>query len=271
MTETSAAVEPDEFYGLERQGGGLWGFQVAARHCSPEGGLFGGVGLAAAIEALEVELGQPLVWSAAQFFGFAPPDAPVTLELRRVAAGSTVVHAEALGKVGDEPILRVSAALGRRETGGELAGQWVTMPEVPGPDEAPPRPVPSRSQSITEAVPVRVASARVGDERFTPSPHGRTSLWLQPPLRPGSSAMLALAGDYLPAGLGQALGIRATSRSIDNTLRVIAHEPTEWVLVDVRMQSVQEGFAHGLAYLWSPQGRLLAIAGQTSTVQERAS
>ncbi len=51
-----------------------------------------------------------------------------------------------------------------------------------------------------------------------------------------------------------ALGRRVMSRSLDNTLRVVRLEPTEWVLCDIRIQALVGGYGQGVAYLWSETG-----------------
>ena len=82
-----------------------------------------------------------------------------------------------------------------------------------------------------------------------------------------SSASLAILGDYVPFGIGQALGLAAGGNSLDNTLRVGQQEPTEWVLLDVRVHQVRNGFGHGDVHLWSKSGALLATASQSAIVR----
>jgi hypothetical protein len=53
-------------------------------------------------------------------------------------------------------------------------------------------------------------------------------------LDPLSGASLAILGDYVPFGIGQALGLMGGGNSLDNTLRVYRLAPTEWVLLDIR-------------------------------------
>ncbi len=53
-----------------------------------------------------------------------------------------------------------------------------------------------------------------------------------------SAAALAIIGDYVPFGIGQALGRRAGGNSLDNTLRVAQRVPTDWVLADIRVHAV---------------------------------
>ena len=44
--------------------------------------------------------------------------------------------------------------------------------------------------------------------------------------------------------------------------------PTEWVLIDIRIELVTRGFGHGTVYLWAPDGTLMATASQSAIVRE---
>jgi acyl-CoA thioesterase len=83
-----------------------------------------------------------------------------------------------------------------------------------------------------------------------------------------SAAALAVFGDYVPFGVGQALGEYMSGSSLDNTLRVFRLVPTEWVLVDVRVDAVHNGFGHGTVHLWAEDGTLLGTASQSCVVRE---
>jgi acyl-CoA thioesterase len=63
------------------------------------------------------------------------------------------------------------------------------------------------------------------------------------------------------------LGRRVKSRSLDNTLRMVRLEPTEWILCDIRIQALVGGYGQGIAYLWSREGVLLATASQSMSVR----
>jgi len=82
-----------------------------------------------------------------------------------------------------------------------------------------------------------------------------------------SAAALAIIGDYVPFGIGQALGRRAGGNSLDNTLRVAKRVPTDWVLADIRVHAVHDGFGHGLVHLWAEDGTLLGTASQSTIVR----
>ncbi len=84
---------------------------------------------------------------------------------------------------------------------------------------------------------------------------GRSSLWARiPELLEPSAATLAILGDYVPFGIGQALSQPAGGNSLDNTLRIGRLVPTEWILIDVRIETIAHGFGHGHVYLWSHGG-----------------
>ena len=170
--------------------------------------------------------------------------------------------------MGDIEILTVNAALGSRPL--DVAGQWAERPDV-----APPLDCPARihrveqDNSIMTRLDQRLANGReLADLDGTPTDDGRCALWVRmPELLEMSGAALAILGDYVPFGIGQALGLRAGGNSLDNTLRVARPVPTEWVLLDVRVHAVANGYGHGLVHLWAEDHTLLATASQSTIVR----
>jgi acyl-CoA thioesterase len=122
--------------------------------------------------------------------------------------------------------------------------------------------------TIMDRVEVRIASGRQMAELDGTPGSGRTALWARVPghLEP-SAGTLAILGDYVPGGIGEALGIQAGGSSLDNTLRVARLVPAEWVLCDIRVHAIEHGFGHGLAHLWAQDGTLLATASQSVIVR----
>ena len=116
---------------------------------------------------------------------------------------------------------------------------------------------------------MRLADARSFDELpGPPSAGGRSALWARiPDVLDMSAATLAILGDYVPFGIGQALGAMAGGNSLDNTLRVGRLVPTEWVLLDIRVDLIANGFGHGVVHLWAEDGTLLATASQSTIVR----
>lgn len=233
------------------------------------GFLFGGCGLGAAISALEGTTGRPLIWATAQYLSYARPPSIVDIDVRVAVAGNQVTQARATAHVGDTEILTVNAALGERPT--DLDGAWAQRPEVRPPDECPPRPKWRHLDGdwIHTRLEERVALPVEGSEH-DPTADGRSSLWVRMPegIDMGSAA-LGILGDFVPGGIGAALGRDAGGNSLDNTIRIARPVPTEWVLLDIRVHAIANGFAHGLVHQWAEDGTLLATASQSTIVRVR--
>jgi acyl-CoA thioesterase len=261
-----------EFLGMESVGDHLhWRLTVVPELTTPGNFLFGGCGLGAALVAIEAASQRPTVWSTAQYLSYAPTGSVLDLTVTLAAVGRRVTQGRVVGYVGDTEILTVNAAVGapgRLQAG----GVWATAPEVPPPDECPPRRLPAfNSTSIFDRIDVRLARGLSFEEigAGTGAPGEPTSaLWARVPghLEP-SAATLAIIGDYVSGGVSQPLARRVMSRSLDNTLRMVQLQPTEWVLCDIRMQALVAGYGQGIAYLWSEQGDLLATASQSMSVR----
>ncbi|HET6950751.1 MAG TPA: thioesterase family protein [Acidimicrobiales bacterium] len=231
--------------------------------------LFGGCGLGAAIAAMEAVSGRPVVWATAQYLSYANPPSVLDIDVTVAAQGHSITQARVVGHVADREILTVNAALGSRDFAAE--GSWVEPPTVPPPEDCPVRGlrVPG-IESIMDRLDVRLAAARSWEEiDGNPAPGGRSMLWARMPdlLEPSSGASLAILGDYVPFGIGQALGRLGGGNSLDNTLRVYRLVPTDWVLLDIRIHAVAHGFGHGAVHLWAEDGTLMATASQSTIVR----
>lgn len=251
-----------------------WILPVTPGICTPGGFLFGGCGLGAAIAALEETTGRPLVWATAQYLSYARPPEVLDLDVIVSVAGHNVTQARVVGHVADREVITVNAALGQRHD--EHDGTWAVMPEVPSPEECSQRELrlPTDGNSLPDRLDVRMALGRnmaAFSGRGEPAegmPGGRSALWAKmPDVLDMSSASLGILGDYVPFGIGQALGLAAGGNSLDNTLRMGRQVPTEWVLLDVRVHQVHNGFGYGDVHLWSQSGILLATASQSAIVR----
>ena len=231
--------------------------------------LFGGCGLGAAIAALEAASGRPVIWATAQYLSYAHPPSMLDIDVTLAVQGRSITQGRAVGHVAESEILTVNAALGTREM--ETEGVWVERPDVPPPEACEVRgPRFPGTESIMDRIDVRLADARPWDDvAGNPSPDGRSTLWARMPdlLEVSSGASLAILGDYVPFGIGQALGRIGGGNSLDNTLRVYRLVPTEWVLLDIRVHAVAHGFGHGAVHLWAEDGTLLATASQSTIVR----
>lgn len=246
-----------------------WYLPVVPGICTGGGFLFGGCGLGAAISALEGTTERNIVWATAQYLSFARPGSMLDIDVTVAASGKATTQARAVGHVGGTEILTVNAALGQRDF--PESGQWVEHPDVPPPDDCPPRT--SRWNNANESILSRL------DQRWAMTPTGmdgtakstspaHCAVWTRMPELLGISApSLAVLGDYVPLGLGSTLESEVTSNSLDNTLRVVKIVDTEWVLVDIFVESVHNGFGHGHVFLWSEDRTLMATASQSALVR----
>ena len=103
---------------------------------------------------------RPTIWSTAQYLSYAPTHSTLDLTVTLAAEGRRTTQGRVVGRVGDREILTVNGAVG---SPGSLdaEGVWVTAPDVPSPDDCPPRWFPDfRSASIFDRIDVRQASGR---------------------------------------------------------------------------------------------------------------
>ncbi|MFZ4516020.1 MAG: thioesterase family protein [Acidimicrobiia bacterium] len=248
-----------------------WRLPITPRICSGIGALFGGCGLAAAIAVLEVCTGRNLIWAAAQYLRFAVPPSTVDLHVTEFVRGHQMSQAQVVASVGGEPVIVVSSALGSRST--PWTGDFAVMPDVPPPDACEPRAPTDRWRDTFQShLDARIAAARAIDTLDGSLGSGHAALWVRGRNLECDVATLGILGDYVPWGIGQALGLQVGGNSLDNTFRVV-HRPQPsdahaWVLVDVHIYAVANGFAHGRVHLWSETGRLFATAGQSVVARE---
>jgi len=263
-TET---VQSLTFLGLEPGRDALhWRLPVSHRLTTGGDFLFGGAGLCAGVASLEGSTGRPLVWATAQYLSFARPGDVVDYDVTVASAGNQTTQARVVATVDGTEILTVNGALGARQWEG--APQWAERPDVPRPDECPPQEHRHNHEGrIHSTIETRLAMGRQRSEMDGTPGNGRAALWARVPGFDCSSALLGLLGDYVPFGVGQALGQHAGGRSLDNTIRVARLVETEWVLLDVRVHAVANGYGHGLVHLWADDGTLLGTASQTCAVR----
>jgi acyl-CoA thioesterase-2 len=241
----------------------LWRMPVTPGVSTPGNFLFGGCGLAAGIATMEEVSGRPTVWATAQYLSYAPTGSVLDIEVTLAVVGHQTTQARAVGRVDGKEILTVNAALGSRPSTESYT--WALRPDVPSPEACPQREGIARfSGTVFERVEIRLASGRQFEDFDGTLGDGRSALWSRLPgqLEP-SAAWLAVLGDLVPSGIAQALGVLGGGNSLDNTLRVVRLHPSEWVLCDIRIHGIANGYGHGLAHLWAEDGTLLATASQS--------
>ena len=265
-----ADMDTRTFLGLEPSHNPFrWTLPVEPQLCTWGGFLFGGAGLGAAISALEGTSGRPVVWATGQYLSYAKPGEVLDIDVTIAVEGHQITQARAVGHVGNREILTVNAALGDRD--GVPAGQFETMPDVGRPDDHRRRRHAQErtGTSIDGSLEQRIVKGRDPDDRNGVFGDGQTIAWARiPSLIDGVDASaLAVLGDFVPMGVGEALGIKGGGNSLDNTLRVLRLVPTEWVLLDIRVHGVERGFGHGLVHMFAEDGTLMATASQSCIVR----
>ena len=77
--------------------------------------MFGGVGMASAVAALERTTGRPLICATAQYLGYARPPSVVDIDVWTPVEGKYNTQANAKVHIDDKEIITVNAALGSRQ------------------------------------------------------------------------------------------------------------------------------------------------------------
>ncbi len=225
--------------------------------------LFGGVGMAAAVRAMERTTERPAIWATAQYLSFARLGQVVDLDVWVPSAGRHTTQARVIGHVLDHEILTVNAALGERP--GEMVGQWLKAPKVPPPQDCEPVvDAPGEVNGVRQRFEVRIAAGRYRSDQVTGRGPGRLVAWFRTlDGHPIDAAVLAIVADYVSVALSDAIGEGAGATSLDNTIRYARIAPTEWLLAEIQIEAVAKGLAHGAMRLFAEDGTLMALASQS--------
>lgn len=223
----------------------------------PEGAphVMGGVALAAAVEALQAESGQPLLWANIQFLAPTQHAEELTIRCEQCGGGQAVGQWLAEIRVNGRLTHRVSAALGAREPSEQTI--FASMPDVPGPDEC--GPVPETHHSVPGSLSDQIERhvARVDHDA------GLQAIWTRSLAEfPVDACWMAILSDFFLGAHPQARG----GSSLDDTIRFIQGAEPGWVLSVTEMAAFDRGIVHGSARHFSEDGRLLAISSQTGVL-----
>ena len=156
-------MDTQSFLGMQPINDDLhWRMRVEPHLATPDF-LFGGCGLGAALVALEKASGRATVWATAQYLSYAATHSEMEWEVTLAATGRHVTQGRAVGVVGRREILTVNAALGEYRSSPN--GTWVEPPQVPPPEECPPRYLPDMMRNtIIDTIDSRTAKGRPLDE-----------------------------------------------------------------------------------------------------------
>ena len=244
---------------------GSFSMDVRYDLCSGRGDLWGGVALAAAMNALSERVeGMPVVFASAQFLKNKSGARSLVIDSEIASHSRTVAQGYVRGTLDEEDFLRVSACLGKRKKSDAVdtptpltVSHYKDCENV---DLGKPR---TAMHSHTE---LRLAHGMFGvTGQGKPSDNGVLSMWLRMPQVTNDTGALAILADYMLSGIGNSLGKVAYGVSLDNTIRFARIVPTDWIQCDIKMDHVGNGFGYGTADLFSEDGVLMATASQSVT------
>jgi len=253
-------------------GEGQWSVPITDRAVGGgRGSLFGGVGLAVGVAAMELGTGQPAVWATAQYIATMYNPSEMRLDLARPAVGRTVTQCLARGTFTDDDgvhdVINVLGATGQRSE--KLRGTWEEFPDTVAPTSSVDPERDFDYPSLHDHVEVKMARGMFGFSGVgEPTGDNRSLVWVRMPEVRVDAASLAIIADYSPSAIGNAAGRVTNLSSLDNTIRFAdpAPDDTEWVLCDNRVEFIGNGFAHSSCLMWSETGQLLATASQSMTI-----
>ena len=142
------------------------------------------------------------------------------------------------------------------------------MPDVPGPDECDIRTHRFEHESVASRMEQRLAIGRPMDELDGTPSDGSCALWARmPEVLEMSAAALAVLGDFVPFGIGQALGLHGGRQQPGQ------HAPGRAPRAD-RLGPARHPHPRRprrvrprRRALWAETGELLAIASQSTIVR----
>jgi acyl-CoA thioesterase-2 len=250
--------------GVQREGEG-WVLEVVPAIANPWNTMYGGAGLAAAVDVASAASGRTVRWASTRFLRSPKIGQRLSLSYRADAVGRRTSHvsvgAHADGKTYFDTTLVVGGGSTDDET---VTGQWARMPDVPPPDEC--APIPWIDKFAGFAVGRSERRVALGPHPWLTNERGpgRVATWFR--LSDGDASSpggLAWAADCVALGLGQAVGGLGRATSLDNTIRYAADTTSEWLLVDTHAVASVDGYAYGHVHCFAEDGTLLATGTQT--------
>ena len=265
-----ARVAADEaFLGLDEVGPGRFTFAVTSRLARADERLYGGAAVALSVAAAAAETGRDALWVTTQFVSTAMLGRTVDLQVEVLAAGGRTSQVRVTATTDEGVVFASLGACGVLRPDG-LAGTFEEAPRVGPPAEGVVSFAPTGHAGEAgwhTAVEVRTAQIHHHPD---PGP-GRLCLWLRRNDRgPVTPAIAGYLADLVPLSIVRGCGATGAGTSLDNTIRIGAAVETEWILLDLRPNLAVGSYGHGIANVWTEDGRLLAVASQTASLMELA-
>jgi acyl-CoA thioesterase len=256
--------------GLERHGD-RWTLEMTRLVANFGGHLYGGAALAASVEIAAAETGWPVRWASTRFLVAPTIGERLSFTCELAAEGRRTAHATVRASTERGLAFETMVVAGSGDQRDEaVAGQWVSPPPVPAPEECEAVLLPEQHAGFAfgriERRPAYGFDCEPGDPD-DPDP-GHRSAWVRLDTGDtGTPAALAWVADCVAMGLGRAFGQLSRATSLDNTIRYVEPTTSEWVLVDVRATAASGGYAYGVVHIFDPDGTLLGTGSQTSLIR----
>jgi acyl-CoA thioesterase len=227
-----------------------------------DGKLFGGTGLAIAVATVEAVTGRAALWVTVQFVGSADVGEHLHIQVEELAAGRRTSQVRLTATVDDRLVLAALGSTSERNLDG-FAAVLDAMPVVSDPEDSTPFEVnlPFDLPEVVEIGPFATAEFREAK-----SPDATQRVWGRLREHHQTRASLGYLADFVPAAVVRAAGRKGGGRSLDNSIRFGPDVPAglDWVLIDNEPYLAENGYVHGAARIWTPEGQLLAVASQSA-------
>jgi acyl-CoA thioesterase len=213
--------------------------------------FMGGAAMAVAIDALQQTADKPLLWATIQFLNQGVLGETFEIDVETLGGGRNVSHLQATLRRDDTVLQRTIAALGART--GEPDKQFFAMPDVPPPDDCPPK------RDDAYGRPGNLIGQFDRRTALEDTDAGLEYLWIRPRNCTIDTPMMGVISDFF-------LGAHARARggtSLDNTIRMVMPCPTPWVLSVTEVAGFGGGAMHGTQHHFAEDGTLIATSSQS--------
>lgn len=253
-------THPDfEWLGLAADGPNRYSCDVTPSLTRLDAKFYGGTGAAAVTAVMEAATGRTALWETVQFVSSAGIGERLECTVDVLASGRRASQVQVTGRAGDRTVFLAIGSTGERRDG-VLEAQFGRMPDAGAPGDAEP---------FERRMPYRRLEGHLGwldivDMRVVDLPGKRLAMWARLRDRSLTRAALAFLADVVPMSVVRAAGRAGAGTSLDNTIRFGPEPEGEWILVDPDPHLAAGGYLHGAARVWTPDGKLLAVASQSA-------
>jgi len=246
-------------------GGTTFELQVEPRLCGgiEERSLFGGWTLAAFADAAQAASGRHLRSLSAAFIERIPDGALLTVSTTAQRTGGQMSLLRVEATTGDTLVATGQAWVGPRAGTAQATS---AAPVVPPPDECEPRSYAGvLTRGLTALMDVRVAGVERGS-----ADEPRTQLWARLTSGLSFECAVAMVSDHVPYLAMRVMPHVRTTPTLDASVRIVGEAAADWLLLDVRLDADDGGYAVGRVSIWDADGRPVAEAQQTMRLVLRA-